>query len=83
MPYLGAMGQREPLTPEQAKVVDDVLARYEDYLKRLGKRVAAQGVRDPHPLPKWISKTEWHANGLRHHFAEWAKGNSPSPFPRG
>jgi len=34
MPYLGAMGHpckaaREPLASEQAKAVDDVLARYE------------------------------------------------------
>ncbi len=62
------------LSDEQAKAVDQVLARYETYIKRLGQRVAAKGVRPPHPLPSWIERTEWHLNGLRHHFAEWARG---------
>ena len=65
------------LKPDQAKQVDATLARQEAYLRRLLEPVRAKGVREPHCLLAWIEKTSWHVSGLRHHFGEWARGQSP------
>jgi hypothetical protein len=71
-----------PITPEQAAQVDAVLARQEDYLKRLGARLKAIGVKSPCCLPGWVEKAEWSVSGVRIHFAEWARGKTPFALPR-
>jgi hypothetical protein len=66
------------LTEDQAKAVDAALTRHIAYLERLGQRVRAKGVREPHPLPKWIEHAKWSLDGLRCHFGEWARGEDPT-----
>ncbi|MGA2440736.1 MAG: hypothetical protein ABSH08_07245 [Tepidisphaeraceae bacterium] len=70
---------RPNITPEQAAIVDAALARQEQYLHRLAKRLRAIGVNHPHPIMQWAEKAEWTVGGLRVHFAEWAKGQDPHP----
>ncbi|MGA2441816.1 MAG: DUF3303 family protein [Tepidisphaeraceae bacterium] len=66
------------LTPEQAAIVDAALARQEQYLHPLAKRLKKMGINHPHPLMQWAEKAEWTVGGLRVHFAEWAKGQDSS-----
>jgi hypothetical protein len=66
------------LTDEQARAVDAFLTRCIAYLERLERRVKAKGVREPHPLPKWIEHAKWSLDGLRSHFGEWARGQDPT-----
>jgi len=69
------------ITPDQASIVDATLARQEQYLHRLGKRLREIGVNHPHPLIQRAEKAEWTLSGLRGHFSEWAKGQEPFSVP--
>jgi hypothetical protein len=65
-----------PITDEQAAQVIRQLAKQEDYLKRLAKRLAAR--RAPQHLVDWAEKASWSVGGLTTHFAMWAK-DEPGP----
>jgi hypothetical protein len=71
---------RPPITPQQADAVDRALARYADFLNRLSRRLGANGVKHPHQLADWAQKAQWSADGLRHHFGEWAQGKDQGPM---
>jgi hypothetical protein len=61
--------------------VDAALARQEQYLHRLAKRLKAIGVNHPHPLLKWADQAAWSVGGLRIRLAEWAAGQEPFHAP--
>jgi hypothetical protein len=73
--------EKPPITPEQAAQVDAVLARHQDYSKRLSARLKERGVKSPHCLPDWVEKAQWSVSGLRHHFTEWASGKTSHAIP--